>query len=60
MEDTILHSGSMTVSIDGTVAVAGKLPTLDEIAYGRAYRRYMAACDDLSDWRDDRTSDSEE
>ena len=56
MEDTILHSGALTVSIDGTVAIAGKLPTLDsldEIARVRAYRRYMDSTDALADWRDE-------
>jgi len=41
MQDTILHSGALTVSINGDTAIAGKLPTLDDIARNRARSRYF-------------------
>ena len=51
MEHTILHQAGFTVVLesDNTVTLRenGKLPSLDDIARDRAYRRYMAACDDL-------------
>lgn len=57
MLETIYSNGSTIVKLDPLThsvetSDRGKLPTLDEIARDRAYRRYMASCDDLSDWRD--------
>jgi hypothetical protein len=46
MQDTILHSGALTVTLDSkgspTSAIAGRLPSLDDLARARAYSRYMA------------------
>jgi hypothetical protein len=45
MQDTILHSGALTVQLDSkgtaTSAIAGRLPTLDDIARNRARSRYL-------------------
>ena len=50
MQDTILHHGALTVSLDsaGTVtqAVAGRLPSLDQIARERAIARYLVSAPD--------------
>lgn len=58
MLETIYSNGSTIVKLDpetgsAETTVKGQtVPTLDAIARDRAYRRYMASCDDLSDWRD--------
>lgn len=56
--ESIYSKGGIVVHYDTNSREAyttdrGKVPSLDEIARERAYARYMASCDDLSDWRDD-------
>jgi hypothetical protein len=50
MQDTILHSGALTVSLDSqgeaTSAIAGRLPSLDQIARERAIARYLTSAPD--------------
>lgn len=56
MLETIYSNGSTIVKIDpetSTVETSdrGIVRSLDDIARDRAYNRYMASCDDLTDWR---------
>lgn len=50
MQDTILHSGALVVALDSqgeaTSAIAGRLPSLDEIARQRAIARYLTSAPD--------------
>jgi hypothetical protein len=53
MQDTIFHFGALTVELDpngtGIVKVAGKLPTLDEVARDKARARYMVPVQEFGD-----------
>jgi hypothetical protein len=53
MQDTIFHFGALTVELDsagnGIIKVAGKLPTLDEVARDKARARYMVPVQEFGD-----------